>query len=64
MAIRAGNSLVHDDTEILPAWVWKLILRLSRLEPGNAYTVTVIMAHDGEPIWTVQPAGKVENGRT
>ena len=50
------------DTVILPAWVWKFIRRLEKLEPGQAYTVTLIMTQDGEPIWTVQPAGKVENG--
>ena len=46
----------------MPAWVWKLIRRLAKLERGHVYTLTLVYL-EGDPVWTVQAAGKVENGQ-
>ena len=51
---------VTEVTANLPAWAWKFIARIAKLEHGQAYTVTVFMT-DGEPVWTVQPIAKLEN---
>lgn len=45
---------------IVPGWAWKLIRRLAKLERGHAYTLTIVML-DGDPVWTVQASGKLEN---
>lgn len=45
----------------LPRWALRLLYRLAQLQNGQAYTVTIIMA-GSEPVWAVQPIGKVENG--
>lgn len=45
-----------------PAWYLKLAMRLSQLQQGHAYDVTVIVpAGGGEPVWIVRGGAKVEN---
>jgi len=44
----------------VPRWALRLLYRLAQLQRGHAYTLTVIVTGD-EPVWTVQPLGKVEN---
>ena len=68
MKISAGNGLVRSEEPLryecpdVPAWAWKLIRRLAKLEQGHAYALTIVMT-DSEPVWTVQSVGKLENGR-
>lgn len=50
----------NDMTHIVPVWAWKLIRRLAKLERGHAYTLTIVML-DGDPVWILQAAGKLEN---
>ena len=49
--------------ELTPERLRKLILRLAQLAPGAAYTVTVIIAEDGELAYTITPLGKLEDQR-
>ena len=68
MKISAGNGLVRQEEPLryecpdVPRWALRLIYRLAQMQQGQAYTVTVIMAGN-EPVWMMQPLGKVENGR-
>jgi hypothetical protein len=45
-----------------PERLRKLMLRLASLEPGQAYTVTLIIPDDGAVAHVITPLGKVENG--
>ncbi len=58
---RKGEDKCRVTEATLPAWAIRLAYRVSQLEHGRAYNVTLIKAHD-EPTWTVQAMGKVENG--
>ncbi len=62
--MNVGSGLVdpRDNEPLIPAWAWKFFCRLAKLERGHAYTLTVVMTGD-EPVWTVQPLGKLENER-
>ena len=69
MQISAGGGLVPQDESLrhecdamarAPGWAWKLFRRLSKLERGHAYTLTIVML-DGDPVWILQAAGKLEN---
>jgi hypothetical protein len=44
-----------------PARLRKLMLRLAQLQPGMAYTVTLLVLDDGEPLAFVAELGKVEH---
>lgn len=48
---------------IVPKRLRNLVNRLARLDEGQAYTLTLFFPQGGEPIWTIQPLGKVENDR-
>lgn len=61
--IDGTNGAVTEITALLPSWAWKFIARISKLEPGEVYTVTLFLSPGGEPVWTVQPIGKLENVR-
>lgn len=49
-------------TDLVPAWAWKLIQRLAKLERGQVYTLTVVLI-DEEPVWGVQAVARLENER-
>ena len=62
--VPAKEPLRHecDAMARAPQWAWKLFRRLAKLERGHAYTLTIVML-DGDPVWTLQTVGKVENER-
>lgn len=56
--------MIHQiqPVDYTPDRLRKLMLRLASLEPGQAYTVTLIIPQDGAVVHVVTPLGKVENG--
>lgn len=59
-----STSQQTDDAQALdvPRWALRLVYRLGMLRRGEAYTLTIVMT-ETEPVWTVQPLGKLENSR-
>ena len=53
----------HDIERQFPKWFVRLALRLAQLESGRVYSLLLIVPKDGEPTWSVQGDGKLENQR-
>ena len=51
-----------NQPEGVPRWAWKLLLRLGQLKRGKVYRLTLFVL-DGEPVWTLEEQGKLENER-
>lgn len=48
--------------EITPKRLRKLMLRLAQLQPGMAYTITlIVLDSESEPVHVVTALGRVEN---
>ncbi len=51
-----------EQAQSVPRWAWKLLMRLGQLKRGEVYRLTLVIA-DGDPAWTVESVGKLENWR-
>lgn len=57
------SQAIAQPAEITPKRLRKLMLRLAQLQPGMAYTITlVVLDNESDPVQIVTPLGKVENG--
>ena len=57
-----GHMAEVEQAESVPRWAWKLLMRLGQLKRGEVYRLTLVIA-DGDPAWTVESVGKLENWR-
>jgi len=48
---------------VVPRRLRNLVNRLTRLEDGKTYSITLVMLEGRDPIWTVQTLGNIENDR-
>jgi len=56
-----GQSIAQP-AEITPKRLRKLMLRLAQLQPGMAYTITlIVLDSESEPVHVVTALGRVEN---
>ena len=58
----AGGHMAEVEAQSVPRWAWKLLMRLGTLRRGEVYRLTLVIA-DGDPAWTVESVGKLENWR-